>query len=76
MTDNEIIGALDFCEGYNGVSFCCRCPLFNKDNCSQILAHEAYSLINRQKAEIEQLKAKNGTLGMMLFPKQSDNTQA
>ena len=56
MNDNEIIEALDFCEGYNGVSFCSRCPLLNKDNCSQILAHEAYSLINRQKAEIERLK--------------------
>ena len=30
MTDNEIIEALDFCEGYNGVSFCSRCPLFNE----------------------------------------------
>ena len=56
MTDNEIIKALDFCEGYNGVSFCNDCPLFDKDNCEHILSHEAYNLINRQKAEIENLK--------------------
>ena len=56
MTDNEIIEALDFCEGYNGVSFCSRCPLFGKDNCTNILSHEAYNLITQQKAEIERLK--------------------
>lgn len=55
MRDNEIIEALDCCEGYNGVSFCSDCPLFGKDNCTNILSHEAYNLINRQKAEIERL---------------------
>lgn len=62
MTDNEIIKALDFCEGFNGVSFCNDCPLFDKDKCVQILSHEAYNLINRQKAEIERLKCEMGKL--------------
>ena len=56
MTDNEIIKALDFCEGYNGVSFCNDCPLFEEDNCIHILARETRNLINRQKAEIERYK--------------------
>ena len=62
MTDNEIMKALDFCEGYNGVSFCSACPLFNKDNCIHILSHEAYNLINRQKSDIKRLKVGNKIL--------------
>lgn len=56
MTDNEIIKTLDFCEGYNGVSFCNDCPLFDEDNCVHTLARETHNLINRQKAEIERLQ--------------------
>ena len=56
LTDAEILKTLDFCEGYNGVSFCNDCPLFDKDNCIHILSHEASGLINRQKAEIERLR--------------------
>ena len=62
MTDNEIMKALDFCEGYNGVSFCSGCPLFDKDNCIHILSHEAYNLINRQKSDIKRLKVGNKIL--------------
>lgn len=59
MTEAEIIKALDFCEGYNGISFCNDCPLFDEDNCIHILSHEALDLINRQNAEIERLREEN-----------------
>lgn len=40
MTDNDVIQVLDFCEGYNGVSFCRSCPLFTKSNCMNTLSYE------------------------------------
>lgn len=56
MTDNEIIKALDFCGGYNGVSFCSDCSLINEDNCTQTLSREALDLIKRQKDRVQELE--------------------
>ena len=55
MTDNDIIKALEYCEGVDGISYCNDCPLFGDDNCVHIIAMESRKLINRQKAEIERL---------------------
>ena len=57
MTDNEIINALDCCHSELG-NMCSICPLFDPDNdyCEDELHKNALNLINRQKAEIEELK--------------------
>ena len=54
MTDNEIKKALECCE----VSGTCEyCPLkSDKKNCLSLLSKNALDLINRQKAENENLK--------------------
>ena len=59
MTDNEIIKALECCLDVSP-STCKSCPLFNITNstmvCSKIATKFALDLINRQKAEVENLK--------------------
>ena len=68
MKDNEIIKALECCNGFE----CCpeECPFHSKEfkkkmNCLDekdgVMA-KALDLINRQKAEIERLKEKNKSL--------------
>ena len=56
MTDNEIIKALECCK----TGACLSCPKWKNEyvagECNDIL-HFALNLINRQKAEIEALKA-------------------
>ena len=64
MTDNEIIKALACCvkddEGASGCSE--KCPLFDTHtDCATFLRKNALDLINRQKAEIEELQQKNSS---------------
>ena len=55
MTDNEIIKALECCNGWHGR--CLNCPLNREGtNCKEKLNSYALDLINRQKAEIEELR--------------------
>ena len=55
MTDNEIIKALECCNGWDGR--CLNCPLNREGtNCKEKLNSYALDLINRQKLEIEKLK--------------------
>ena len=61
MTDNEIIKALECC---NGDLDCCKeCPAKeNNVECGDVLKNNALKLINRQKAEIEMLKSRRNFL--------------
>lgn len=67
MTDNEIIKALKCC-GVLGNYVCDEeCPMLNNDirtasECRIKLNHYALTLINRQQAEIENLKIENQSL--------------
>ena len=54
MTDNEIIKAVGCCIGNTK---CDECPMFRTQNCMNKVFGYALDLINRQKAEIERLKA-------------------
>ena len=54
MTDNEIIKALQCCNGWDGR--CLNCPLNREGtNCKEKLNSYALDLINRQKAEVDRL---------------------
>jgi hypothetical protein len=54
MTDNEIIKALECCDGT--LAGCTECPNYkNRFYCT--IEKDALDLINRQKAEIERLKS-------------------
>ena len=66
MTDNEIIKALECCKDPECTS-CKECPAYEiyKD-CMGCVLSEAIDLINRQKAEIEDLKDKNEHLVVFL----------
>ena len=56
MTDEQIVKALECCS--IGEAICFMCPLYNKtDHCVDVLTENAHDIINRQKAEIEKLKA-------------------
>ena len=55
MTDEDIIKALECCEGKEGVSYCQRCPFYEYDNCVHHMSQNSRELINRQKAEIKQM---------------------
>ena len=59
MTDNEIIKALECCRDCK----CKECPCYKniegEMRCIEIDEEEILDLINRQKAEIEKLKAEN-----------------
>ena len=61
MTDNDIIKALECC---NGDLDCCKeCPAKkNNVECGDVLKNNALKLINRQKAEIYRHKAEIGRL--------------
>ena len=56
MTDKEIIKALEFCRQLDDECLCKICPYFDVDYCGKALVKDALDLINRQKAEIEELK--------------------
>lgn len=55
MTDNDIIEALECCAVLNS---CDKCPWCSLDvaDCTTLLAQGCLALINRQKAEIDDLK--------------------
>lgn len=57
MTDEQIIKALECCHSELG-NMCSICPLFDLDNdyCEDELHKNTLNLIDRQKAEIEELK--------------------
>ena len=59
MTDNEIIKAFAVCNDIEKGS-CGKCP-YNRgaddNSCVDDMITDVYNLINRQKAEIEELKA-------------------
>ena len=53
LTDNEIIKALECCTHTSDWNMrCSECPFSNSINCRALLARNALSLINRQKAEM------------------------
>lgn len=58
MTDNEIVEALKLCTTQDGSIPCYDCPCWNDDEqeCEGIDYTATLDLINRQKAEIEELK--------------------
>lgn len=60
MTDEEIIEALDLCTQQNGSIPCYDCPCWNHDEqeCEGIDYTVTRNLINRQKAEYENLDTK------------------
>ena len=62
MTDNEIIKALEIC----GVDLDCKHCSFQGGLCVNKLINEALSLINRQKAEIDELQRRNSVLEIEL----------
>ena len=62
MTDNEIIKALECCIGDTEGKNCFDCHLYEIDDCQAQMCLDALDLINRQKAEIEKLKAEKNIL--------------
>ena len=59
MTDNEIIKALECCSHRNEDLPCDGCPAYNiAQMCMEDLMSDAFDLINRQKAENEELQRK------------------
>ena len=59
MTDNEIIKALEICSHRSGDSPCEGCPAYSiAQMCMEDLMSDAFDLINRQKAENEELQRK------------------
>ena len=65
MTDNEIIKALECCNGWDGR--CLNCPLNREGtNCKEKLNSYALDLVNRQKEEIDRLNIESETLVIQL----------
>ena len=67
MTDNEIIKALECCllSNEQQESRCEDCPMeVSHAICQELLAFHALDLINRQKAEIEDLKTQRRVLAV------------
>lgn len=56
MTDNEIIKVLECCMQTENISCCAKCSLRDKDYCYSEVSKNALDLINRQRAELEELK--------------------
>lgn len=74
MTDNDIIKALECCI----LGYCRDCFYGDTDqrHCRDDLMQNALDLINRQKAEIERLKAnkfKHKNFGELVFVEDIDN---
>ena len=67
LTDNEIINALECC--CDTTKFLCvdRCPLYDYEgDCLNVLKHNVFSLINRQKDDIDELQHRNSELDIEL----------
>jgi hypothetical protein len=62
MTDEQIVKALEICLT-SSVKECPDCPYYRIRPCISTVTQDAINLINRQKAEIEDLnKSRNGLL--------------
>lgn len=59
MTDKQIIKALECCSADVRENTCPKCAFYKKHRCSTLMLNAVSDLINRQKAEIENLKADN-----------------
>ncbi len=56
MTDTEIIKALECCSNSNSdEDYCKDCPYNSIKYCASAISKDALNLINRQKAEIEEI---------------------
>lgn len=62
MTDNEIIKALEYCNTDVRENTCPKCAFYKKHRCSTLMLNAVSDRINRQKAEIERLKAENKSI--------------
>lgn len=56
LTEAEVIEFLEYCEGEDGISYCNKCPLYDMDNCVNILSRKAREIICNKTSEIEQLR--------------------
>ena len=68
MTDNEIIKAFEICESTS--LGCVDCPYYSRkadEKCLPNLMRDVLDLINRQQAEIAELKEKNSGLALGLL---------
>ena len=70
MTDNEIIKALECCllSNEQQEERCAECPMCETPLtvCQHLLSYHALDLINRQKAEIDELQRRNSELEIEL----------
>jgi predicted RNase H-like nuclease (RuvC/YqgF family) len=58
MTDNEIVKSLEICTGKRLLEDCPECPNYESESrCKVRLSEVALDLINRQKAELQKVKA-------------------
>lgn len=66
MTDNEIIRALECCQGN---ADCANCPYYENNHyqCGNNFNKDVLDLINRQKAEIERLNKENNTFAKRFY---------
>ena len=76
MNDNDIIKALECCKIKTPPYKCEECPLLRgmSNSCIYECKELAYDLINRQKAEIERLKAENSELRLKMSYMKEPNT--
>ena len=56
LTDNEIVKALEICQGAHDNDTCNNCKYKRNFGCRDALCNDTLDLINRQNAEIERLK--------------------
>lgn len=56
MTDEQITKALEYCSTDVRENTCPKCAFYKKHRCSILMLNAVSDLINRQKAEIENLK--------------------
>lgn len=56
MTDEQIIKALEYCNTDVRENTCPKCAFYKKHRCSTLMLNAVSDLINRQAAEIENLK--------------------
>ena len=56
FTDEQIIKALEYCSTDVRENTCPKCAFYKKHRCSTLMLNAVSDLINRQKAEIENLK--------------------
>ena len=70
FTDDEIIKALEHCQNREQALRCIKCEYVT--GCKSLLIREALDLINRQRAEIEDLEIKNEHLACFLAEARRD----